>query len=85
MDQQMLINILLGALSTVISFLVGRMWGKLDELQKTDSAIMQKVSSIEILVAGQYVPRSEFSASNRDIFDILRRIEEKLDNKADKI
>ncbi len=42
------------------------------------------MSSIEVLVAGDYVKKDEYSAMMNAIFAKLDRIEDKLDKKADK-
>jgi hypothetical protein len=47
-------------------------------------ALADKVSEVEILVAGSYVKRDELSAMTNALFAKLDRIEEKLDKKVDK-
>lgn len=54
------------------------------DLQEADKRLADKVSSIEILVAGNYVKRDDFDKSVQAIFHKLDRIEDKLDGKADK-
>jgi hypothetical protein len=53
-------------------------------LQDGEKKLAEKVSSIEILVAGNYVKRDDFDKSVQAIFHKLDRIEDKLDGKADK-
>lgn len=54
------------------------------DLQESDKKLAEKVSQIEILVAGNYVRRDDFDKSVEAIFRKLDRIEDKLDGKADK-
>lgn len=54
------------------------------DLQEADKRLADKVSSIEVLVAGNYVKRDDFDKSVEAIFRKLDRIEDKLDGKADK-
>lgn len=60
------------------------MWQSLKELQAQDKELANKVSSIEVLVAGQYVKRDDMDRSMTALFAKLDRIEDKLDSKADK-
>lgn len=54
------------------------------DLQESDKKLAEKVSQIEVLVAGNYVRRDDFDKSVEAIFRKLDRIEDKLDGKADK-
>ena len=54
------------------------------DLQDADKRLADKVSSIEVLVAGNYVKRDDLDKSVEAIFRKLDRIEDKLDGKADK-
>ena len=54
------------------------------DLQESDKKLAEKVSQIEVLVAGNYVRRDDFDKSVEAIFRKLDRIEDKLDSKADK-
>ncbi len=83
MDQTVL-NIILGGICTIGGWIMKTMWESLQELQKTDKELAEKVSSIEILVAGNYVKREYLD-------NIAQRFEAKIDklidmisNKADK-
>lgn len=60
------------------------MWQALKDLQTADTKLAEKVSSIEVLVAGQYIKRDDFDKVADTIFKKLDRIDEKLDKKADK-
>lgn len=73
---------------TVSGFLGGWwlkvLWDAVKDLQSADKELAEKVSSIEILVAGQYVKRDDFDRVANAIFAKLDKIMDKLDTKADK-
>lgn len=83
MDQSIL-NWFFGILNIILGGFIKAMWDSYKELKKTDSALAEKVNSIEILVAGQYVKREDFSAVTNQIFSKLDKILDKLDQKVDK-
>jgi hypothetical protein len=51
-------------------------WESLRELQKADTSLAEKVSAIEILVAGQYIRRDEFERMASAMFAKLDKIYE---------
>ncbi len=67
-----------------MGFLLNAIWTAVKDLQNADRELASKVSSIEVLVAGDYVKKDEYSAMMNAIFAKLDRIEDKLDKKADK-
>lgn len=84
MDYQTLFNIAGG-----IAGFLGGWWMKVlhdsvRDLQDADKRLADKVSSIEVLVAGNYVKRDDLDKSVDAIFRKLDRIEDKLDGKVDK-
>lgn len=83
MDQTF-INWLLGGFGTLIGFLLNAVWQAVKDLQTADKELTKKVSEIEVLVAGAYVKKDEFSTSVTALFAKLDRIEDKIDKKADK-
>lgn len=84
MDQT-LINWLLAGFGALIGFLLNAVWQAVKDLQNADKQLVEKVSQIEVLVAGAYVKKDEFSASIVALFAKLDKIEDKLDRKADKV
>lgn len=60
------------------------LWGAVRDLQTADKEMASKISSIEVLVAGDYVKRTEFENMTRRLFEKLDKIDGKLDGKADK-
>ena len=83
MDQG-LINLVICGFGTIMGFVLRIIWQALKDLQTTDIELAEKVSKIEVLVAGQYVTRHDFSTSLQRIFTKLDSIDMKLDTKVDK-
>ena len=59
-------------------------WDALKDLQEADKALVDKVASIEVLVAGRYTTREEFDRNLNAVFIKLDRIYELLNQKADR-
>ena len=83
MDQA-LFNWILSAFGAVLGFLLRAVWQAVKDLQAGDKELTEKVSSIEVLVAGNYVRKDEFNISAAALFQKLDRIEDKIDKKADR-
>lgn len=83
MDQT-IINWLLAGFGALIGFILNVVWQAVKDLQTADKQLSEKVGAIEVLVAGAYVRKDEFTVSINNLFDKLDRIEDKLDRKADK-
>lgn len=85
---QDLFNIALGVAGLLGGWWMRVMWESIKELQNADKVLVDKLSSVEVLVAGTYVKRPEFEAAitalSAAIFSKLDRIEDKIDKKADK-
>lgn len=83
MDQT-LINWLLGGFGGLVGFLLHAIWQAVKDLQTADKELTEKVSAIEVLVAGAYVKKDEFANMVTALFAKLDRIEDKVDRKVDK-
>jgi hypothetical protein len=84
MDHQMMFNIGIGIISSMLGWWLNNVWTALKDLQDADRELAEKVASIEVLVAGQYVTRDEFNNVLSQVFTKLDRIIEKLSEKADR-
>jgi len=84
MIDQSIVNWIFGLASTLIGFLLSQIWQAVKDLQKSDRELADKISSLEVLVAGQYVKETAFNATVDAMFKKLDRIEDKIDKKADK-
>lgn len=92
MDLQIVLNAMFGLISAVVGFLVRHIWDSVSELHKSDKQLVEKVNAIELLVAGEYVKRSEIEKMIDAFFKKYDKIEnkidhilERLDSKADKL
>ena len=83
MDQT-IINWLLAGFGALIGFLLNVVWQAVKDLQTADKVLAEKVGNIEVLVAGAYVKKDEFTQAITALFAKLDKIEDKLDKKADK-
>jgi hypothetical protein len=81
---QLIINWLLGGFGALVGFLLHTVWQAVKDLQESDKHLATKVSEIEVLVAGDYVKKSDFSGMVTALFAKLDRIEDKVDKKVDK-
>ena len=81
---QEIFNWLLGGFGALLGFLMKAMWDAVKDLQTSDKDLADKVSKIEVLVAGEYVKKDEFNNVMLRLFEKLDHIENKIDNKADK-
>lgn len=77
MDAQTIINIVAGAVLTVLGWFGRELWGAIKELQRD-------VREIEINLPNNYVKKEDFSKSLSDIKDLCDKIFEKLDKLNDK-
>ena len=83
MEGQTLFNIVTLIAGALGGFVLKAIWDALIELRTSDKNLVEKISAIEILVAGQYVKRMDLDAIARELFAKLDRIDGKLDNKVD--
>lgn len=83
MDQT-IVNILLACVSALMGFFINAVWQAVKDLQKRDADLAEKVSAIEVLVAGEYVKKSDFDRTVEALFMKLDRIEAKIDRKQDR-
>lgn len=81
---QTLFNVVVGVAGVLGGWVLNTMWGAVKDLQKSDKELADKVASIEVLVAGKYVTRDEFSNTMEKVNGKLDLIVDKLNGKADK-
>ena len=81
---QELFNIAVGIAGVLGGWWLKVMWETLKELQAADRELVDKVSRIEVLVAGNYVRKEDFDRTIERLFDKLDHIEMKIDQKMDK-
>jgi hypothetical protein len=83
MDQTV-VNWILAAFSGVLGFLLRAIWQAVTDLQNSDKEITEKITAIEVLVAGNYIKRDEFDRAIQRIFGKLDHIDAKIDGKRDR-
>ena len=84
MQFQDLFNTAMGALMLLAGWFLRVVWDSVKQLQAEDRELADKVSRIEVLVAGEYVKKDDFDRLMMRVFDKLDAIERKIDSKADK-
>lgn len=84
MINQDIFNIAIALLGALGGWGLKVIWNALTELQDFDRELAEKLSRVEVLVAGNYVRRDEFERSMQRLLDKLDAIEAKLDRKVDK-
>jgi hypothetical protein len=84
MDYQELYNVAMGFVMLLGGWFMRIIWDSLNKLQEADKDLADKLSKIEVLVAGEYVKKDEFSQTMLRLFEKLDHIESKIDSKADK-
>ena len=84
MDQT-IVNWILTGLGTLLGFLLNAVWQAVKDLQSADKQLADKVATIEILVAGEYVRKEDFERTIQRLFEKLDHMEEKFDRKMGKL
>ena len=77
MNDQSIINLIMGTALAVIGWFARQLWDAVQDLKKD-------MKEIEIDLPTHYVRKDEIEQRFNKIEDMLNRIFEKLDNKADK-
>ena len=83
MDQTV-INWGFAALSGILGFLLNMLWQAIKDLQSADKELTEKVSGIEVIVAGNYVKKEEFDRTITRLFEKLDQIAMAVSLKADR-
>lgn len=76
--EQSLLNWIYGIANLALGFAFKWIYDAHKEFRNADKDLADKVSKIEILVAGQYVTRDELDRNIQRIFDKLDHIEMKI-------
>lgn len=84
LDLQTAFNLAVAAGGGLFGWALNTIWNAIKDVQSQDRVLADKVAAVEVLVAGSYVTRAEHMGAWADIKDSPKRIEDKLDGKADK-
>lgn len=77
MNQQDLINIIFGASAAVLGWFARELWAAVKELKSDLAKLREELPKV-------YVTRDDFKSDVREIKEMLTRLFDRLDNKADK-
>jgi hypothetical protein len=83
LDQDM-INSILSLTIGVFGWVIKAVWDAQKTRDQFEREMVEKIQSIEVLIAGDYVKKDEFRILSDAIFRKLDKIEEKIDGKVDK-
>ena len=84
MFDQTLFNYALALCGALGGWVLKVIWDAVKDLQSADKVLVEKVNTIEILIAGNYMSKQDFDKIAAAIFAKLDKIDDKLDRKADK-
>jgi len=82
--EQQLFNIVFSVAGVLGGWVLKTIWDSVRDLQAADTNLADKVSRIEVLVAGNYITRHEFNNNLQRVFIKLDEISAKIEGKADK-
>jgi hypothetical protein len=84
LDLQTAFNMAVALGAFLGGWVLNTLWTAIRELQANEKTLSDKVGSIEVLVAGQYVTREDYGRGIARLEATLIRIEAKLDGKQDR-
>ena len=84
MFDQTLFNYALSLCGALGGWVLKVIWDAVKDLQAADKVLVEKVNTIEILIAGNYMSKQDFDKIAAAIFAKLDKIDDKLDRRADK-
>lgn len=84
MDEQTIINIALGLIATLGGWVLKSLSDALKELRVKDTTMDERINTLAVELPTRYVSKDDFQRFEGAIFAKLDRIENKIDQKADK-
>ena len=82
--EQEIINILFGAILTIVGWFFRELWGNQQKHKDEMGAATQKIKEDMAMLPQIYVAKVDYKEDLKEIKDLLAKIFEKLDNKQDK-
>lgn len=79
MIDQQLFNIVIAVCGALSGWWMKAMWDAVKDLQKADMNITNEVTSLKVLIVGEYVKQEMFDKTMTALFAKLDRIEDKTD------
>jgi hypothetical protein len=83
-ETQIFFDVAVAVIGAMGGWILNTVWVSVKELQKADKELADKVSEIEVLVAGRYVTRDEFNNTLAQVFAKLDTIRDMLARKVDR-
>ena len=83
-EYQVFFDVAVGVIGVLGGWVLNTVWGAVKDLQDADRELAEKVSQIEVLVAGRYITRDEFDRVLNSVFIKLDKIQDLLMQKADR-
>jgi len=83
-EYQVFFDVAVGVIGVLGGWVLNTVWGAVKDLQSADKELAEKVSEIEVLVAGRYVTRDEFNTTLSQVFIKLDTIRDIVSHKADR-
>jgi hypothetical protein len=83
-EYQVFFDVAVGVVGVLGGWVLNTVWGAVKDLQAADKELAEKVSEIEVLVAGRYITRDEFNTTLSQVFVKLDTIRDILSHKADR-
>lgn len=83
-EWQLILNWVFGITGLLIGFWLNSIWNAVKDLQVQDRLLADRVSEINVLVAGRYIQREEFAQVSGEIQRKLDIIMDRLALKADR-
>jgi len=83
-ETQIFFDVAVAVIGAMGGWILNTVWVSVKELQKADKELADKVSEIEVLVAGRYVTRDEFNNTLAQVFNKLDTIRDMIAKKADR-
>lgn len=84
MDLALAFNIAMSLIAFLGGWLLKTLFDRIKDLETADKAIAKELAELRVDMPSHYVRKDEFRQLGDNIFEALRRIEDKLDRKVDK-
>lgn len=81
---QTIFNMVVTGAALLAAWVLNTVWAAVKALQEDDKKIADSLAEIKVLVAGDYVKKTEYRSDLADIKEMLGKIHDKLDSKVDK-
>jgi hypothetical protein len=81
---QMALNIAMLIVAALGGWVAKMLFDRLDKLEKADEKQMDAITSLREELPKRYAPKDDVERLGDKLFEALRRIEDKLDKKADR-